>query len=247
LLVKPTPGVDVGQQGRCEHAAGDPLTRAVARVAGDSLTREWTLKIESLLAGLRSETCAVLLRDWDRSLRAGNHPETTRYNYVLAVSQLATHLGEQLPESGAACDPTLVDSRQVVAFQATVIETRSAGTGLNKHKLLQQFFRWLVAEGEIERSPMSRVPQPKAEQKLVEVISDEETRRILEACQGRGFAEVRDQALVRMFYNTGARLSEIGDLLVSASLVCRGATTGPRRRPRRRRSVVGRGATGWRF
>lgn len=34
-------------------------------------------------------------------------------------------------------------------------------------------------------------------------------------CQGQGFVQVRDQALVRMFYNTGARLSEIGDLLVS--------------------------------
>jgi integrase/recombinase XerC len=62
---------------------------------------------------------------------------------------------------------------------------------------------------------MSRVPQPKAVQKLVEVISDEKTRRILEVCQGLGFVELRDQALVRMFYNTGGRLSEIGDLLVS--------------------------------
>ena len=46
----------------------------------------------------------------------------------------------------------------------------SAGTGLNKHKALQQFFGWLVAEGEIERSPMSEVPQPKVVQKLVEVL-----------------------------------------------------------------------------
>ncbi len=193
----------------------DPLTRVGSTVVSDSLTRERTLKIENLLRGVQSEAWAVLLRDWDRSLRAGNHPETTRYNYVLAVSQLAAYLGEQLTNTGAASEPTLVDRRQVVAFQAWVIETRSAGTGLNKYKALQQFFRWLVAESEIVRSPMSEVPQPKAVQKLVEVISDEETRRILEACQGSGFVELRDQALVRMFYNTGGRLSEIGDLLVS--------------------------------
>jgi site-specific recombinase XerD len=148
-------------------------------------------------------------------LRAGNHPETTRYNYVLAVSQLASYLGEQLSDTGAASSPTLVDGRQVVAFQAWVIETRSAGTGLNKYKALQQFFRWLVAEGEMVRSPMGEVSQPRAVPKLVEVLSDEETRRILEACQGSGFVELRDQALVRMFYNTGGRLAEIGDLLVS--------------------------------
>jgi integrase/recombinase XerC len=194
---------------------GDPLTRAVATAAGDSLTREPTLKIENLLTGVRSEAWALLLRDWDRSLRSGNHPETTRYNYVLAAAQLAAYVGEQLSETAAASDPTVVDGRQVVAFQASVVETRSAGTALNKHKALQQFFGWLVAEGEIERSPMSGVPQPKAMQKLVEVLSDEQTRQILEVCQGRGFVQFRDQALVRMFYNTGGRLSEIGDLLVS--------------------------------
>jgi integrase/recombinase XerC len=90
------------------------------------------LKIENLLACVGSEGWAVLLRDWDRSLRDGNHPETTWYNYVLAASQLAAYLGEHLSETAATSDPTLVDGRQVVAFQASVIETRSAGTGLNK-------------------------------------------------------------------------------------------------------------------
>lgn len=66
------------------------------------------------------------------------------------MSQLAAYLG-QLSDTGAAANPTLVDGRQVVAFQAWVIETRSAGTGLNKYKALQQFFRWLVTEGEIVR------------------------------------------------------------------------------------------------
>lgn len=172
------------------------------------------MKIENLLATVRSESWAVLLRDWDRSLRAGNHPETTRYNYVLAASQLAAYLGQGMPEAGGACDPASVDGRQVVAFQASVVESCSAGTGLNKYKALQQFFRWLVAEGEVERSPMSEVPKPKAVQELVEVLSDEQTRRILDVCQGQGFVQLRGQALVRMFYNTGARLSEIGDLLV---------------------------------
>ena len=87
------------------------------------------MKIESLLAGVQSLAWAVLLRDWDRSLRAGNHPETTRYNYVLAASQLAEYLGERMPEVGGACDPSLVDSRQVTAFQSAVIEERSAGLG----------------------------------------------------------------------------------------------------------------------
>jgi hypothetical protein len=31
-------------------------------------------------------TWAGFLRDWDRSLRAANHPETTRYNFLLAAA-----------------------------------------------------------------------------------------------------------------------------------------------------------------
>jgi integrase/recombinase XerC len=108
------------------------LTRVLAAVVSDPLTRERALKIESLLASVQAVAWALLLRDWDRSLRAGNHPETTRYNYVLAVSQLAAYLGGQTPETGGAADATLVDGWQVVAFQAWVIETRSASTGLNK-------------------------------------------------------------------------------------------------------------------
>jgi hypothetical protein len=39
------------------------------------------------------------VEEWDRSLRAANKPLTTRYNYELAVTQLAEFLvGEDLPE-----------------------------------------------------------------------------------------------------------------------------------------------------
>ncbi|GIM92973.1 tyrosine-type recombinase/integrase [Paractinoplanes toevensis] len=172
------------------------------------------MDITHLLTSVRAEEWTMLLRDWDRALRAGNHPETTRYNYVLAACQLAAYLHDQTPQSAGADNPTLVEQRQIVAFQAWMIETRSASTGLNKHKALQQFFRWLAEENEIERSPMHDLPQPRAAQKLVEVLSDAETKQILGACQGNSFIQLRDHALVRMFYNTGARLSEIGDLLV---------------------------------
>jgi len=51
------------------------------------------LNLEKMTAGL-SKTWSGFLRDWDRSLRAGNYPETTRYNYLLAAAQLARFLGE---------------------------------------------------------------------------------------------------------------------------------------------------------
>jgi site-specific recombinase XerD len=128
---------------------------------------------------------------------------------------LAAYLAEEMPGSRPACDPRLVTRRELIAFQAWMIETRSPATAVNKHKALQQFFRWLVDEEEIVRSPMTGVPLPGVGQKLVPLISDAETRQILDACRGNSFLQLRDHALVRMYYNTGARLSEIGCLLLT--------------------------------
>ena len=96
-----------------------------------------------------------------------------------------------------------------------MIETRSPSTALNKHKGLQQFFKWLrLDEQAIDRNPMDRVRQPKTPTKLVPVMADRDTARLLDACRGKGFANLRDEALIRLYANTGARLSEVGNLLV---------------------------------
>ncbi len=65
------------------------------------------LDLQKLTTGL-SRTWMGFLRDWDRSLRSGNYPETTRYNYLLAGAQLARYLGEYSPDPDAdeaATDP----------------------------------------------------------------------------------------------------------------------------------------------
>src|SRR5258705_11502463 len=125
------------------------------------------LKIEKLTEGLAGDWSGHL-RDWDRGLRSGNYPESTRYNYLLAAAQLGRYLGEHSPDpdaDAAAEDPTEVTKAHIEAFQAWMIETRSAATALNKHKGLQQFFKCLVDEDEMDRSRMDRVRQPKTPQK----------------------------------------------------------------------------------
>ncbi|MCF2531192.1 hypothetical protein, partial [Yinghuangia soli] len=46
-------------------------------------------------------TWSGFLRDWDRCLRSAGHPETTRYNYLLAAAQLARYLAEESPDPDA--------------------------------------------------------------------------------------------------------------------------------------------------
>ncbi|SNS72840.1 tyrosine-type recombinase/integrase [Actinoplanes regularis] len=155
------------------------------------------------------------LRDWDRTLRGGNYPETTRYNYLLAVAQLGRYLienADELEAGDAAQDPTEVERGHVEEFQAWMVTTRSASTALNKHKGLQQFFKWLVEEEDLERSPLDRVKQPKTAQTLIPILGDAETAKILATCKDKGFLSLRDEAIIRVFYNTGVRLSEVAGL-----------------------------------
>jgi hypothetical protein len=142
-----------------------------------------------------SRTWAGFLRDWARSLRSGNYPETTRYNYLFAGAQLARFLGECSPDpdaDDAADDPGQVSRAHVEAFQAWMIATRSASTALNKDKCLQQFLRWQRDDEQaISRSPMDRVRPPKTPTKL-------ERRNSEPPRQGHTELETRQRLLVHM-------------------------------------------------
>lgn len=161
------------------------------------------------------------VEEWDRSLRAANKPLTTRYNYELAVTQLAEFLGGGdlsafLKTSGlvlddasdAAEDPTDVARGHVEVFLAWMIETRSASTALNKYKALQQFFNYLEDEEEINRHPMRRMPQPKKTKKLIPVVPDDELTALLATCSGKTFRDRRATAIIRLLLDTGGRLTE---------------------------------------
>jgi integrase/recombinase XerC len=173
-----------------------------------------SVDIDRLARGL-SPTWKGFVRDWDRTLRAGNFPVTTRYNYLLGVSQLGVYLADCVDELGcedAAEDPTEVVRAHLELFQEWMITTRSPSTALNKHKVLQQFFKWLLAERDIDESPMKWVPQPKTPTKLIPIIRDDDTQKVLETCRPRTFIDLRDEAIIRLYYNTGARLAEVANL-----------------------------------
>lgn len=107
------------------------------------------LDLEKLTAGLTGEWPGYLV-DWDQTLRAGNYPETARYNYLLAAAQLGRYLDEYSPNPEAveaAQDPTAVLKRHVEAYLAWMIETRSASTALNK-ALSSSSAGWWMSEND---------------------------------------------------------------------------------------------------
>lgn len=146
-----------------------------------------------------------------RHLRAKNRTERTQQSYGEAVdkfdSWLAAHEGTPVPAPE-------VTSAQVEAFIAEQVATYSPSTAANRYRSLQQFFRWLENEGDVELSPMAKLKPPHVPDKPVPVLSEKDMKGLLKACSGTGFDERRDNAILRLFLDTGVRLAEMAGLKV---------------------------------
>ena len=90
-----------------------------------------------------------------------------------------------------------------------LITTNSPTTASVRFKSLQQFYGWLVSEEWIDRNPMAGLRAPKPTEKPVPVLSDDDLRALIAACQGKEFADRRDEAMVRLFIDTGMRVAEM--------------------------------------
>lgn len=160
---------------------------------------------------------ATLLADFARSLRARNRAKRTIQNYVEAGEQFAAHLGDRPLAEATRAD--------VEGYLAEVLDRHSASTAANRFRSLQQLFKWLVNEDEIDVSPMAGLSQPHVPEQPVPILSAEEVERLLKVCDGRDFAARRDTAIVRLMLEPGGlRLSEVthlglGDLDLDVDLV----------------------------
>lgn len=76
------------------------------------------------------------------------------------------------------------------------------------HRVLDAFFRWLVAEERLTDTPMRRVPKPKLPQEQVKPLTPEELVRLLEQPDRAGFTGSRDVAFIAFLADTGLRISE---------------------------------------
>jgi site-specific recombinase XerD len=164
-----------------------------------------------------------------RNLRAQNASPATLESYGQSVRQLAEYLGgEQAPP------PTQVTRAQIEDFIADLIARWRPATASTRYKALKQFFGWLEREGEVEGSPMLRMPAPRVPEEPPDILSEQVLGRLLKACEGRDFVSRRDLALLSFLIDTGCRRGEIvGMALTDLDLEAQTArVTGKGSRPR---------------
>jgi len=170
---------------------------------------------------------AELLPEFTIMLKATNRSPATIALYTRAVSFLDAFLTERgMPRAVDA-----VAREHLETFFAGMLEQGYAPASAKAYfDGIRQFFRWCEEEGEVVegRNPMRHVRPPIVPVQPVDVLTTEDIRTLLKACEGRGFVDRRDAALITLLYDTGMRLSECTGLaledvdLTTGSLVVLG-------------------------
>jgi site-specific recombinase XerD len=150
-------------------------------------------------------------RSFERGLRAANKSQRTVETYLDALDQLCAFLTEK----GMPTAAESVTREHIESYLVELLDLgRAPATVSNRFRALQQFFKFLVEEGEIASSPMERMTRPRVPDQPVEVLSEDELRALLATCSGRSFEDVRDGAIIRLFVDTGMRRAELLGLAV---------------------------------
>ncbi len=155
-------------------------------------------------------TIADLAPSFRRSLEAQNRSPKTLIAYCEAVRLLEGFLTAQ----GMPREVGHVRREHIEAFITDQLTRLKPATAASRYRSLQQFWRWAVEEGEVKASPMANMKPPKVPDDPPPVMSEDDLRALVKACEGQAFVDRRDMAIVRLFLDTGARRAEIAGLMV---------------------------------
>jgi site-specific recombinase XerD len=106
--------------------------------------------------------------------------------------------------------PPALDTPTVGKFTAALLDAGAeAVTARSRQLAVRRFSKWLADEGEIPADQLARLSPPKLDTKAIHPLSDDDLRALLAACKGPELRDKRDDAIIRLMTETGARAGEI--------------------------------------
>jgi len=118
---------------------------------------------------------------------------------------------------GPEKDSDLITAREIRAWLSSIQRHgASRNTVARKLASIRSFFRFLLRQGIIKKSPADGIKAPQKEKVLPSCLSVDEAFSMLETGDCKGFQQLRNRAVLEMLYSTGIRVSELSGLDISS-------------------------------
>lgn len=151
----------------------------------------------------------ALIRDFSAWMKYRNLATSTQRIYSSAVRELSLYLASE-----GDIPPREVTRRHIEGFVRYRLAAVKPATVSADFRALQQFFKWLVREAEIDTNPMEGAEAPIVPEQPIPVLEIDQLRSLLDTCKGNDLVSRRDNAILRLLADTGGRLGEIAELRV---------------------------------
>lgn len=109
-----------------------------------------------------------------------------------------------------------LDSFVLRRFLAELHKRNQRTSIARKLSTLRSFFRYLVREGRLAGNPAEGLSTPKLNRYLPKTLSVDEATALMERGYGTSLLDLRDRAIVELFYSSGLRVSELTGLDVGS-------------------------------
>jgi site-specific recombinase XerD len=163
---------------------------------------------------------AALLPSWELALRAERKSPQTVKSYGDGVRRFIAWTADNHV-------PAVLDRKTLTAFVAGLLDAGAEpSTARSRQLAVRRFSAWLLDEGEIPDDRLIGAKGPKLDTKVVEPLTDAELVALLKACSGLDpLRDRRDEAIIRLMFETGARAGEVATLGVADVDLATGSAT----------------------
>lgn len=128
------------------------------------------------------------------SIKIENYSEHTLKNYQYELRKFASFINKSVLKA------TTSDIRQYLSAHSHLMQS----TIVTKLDILSSLYGWLVKEEELIKNPCAKIKRPKLPKKVREGLTIIELEQVRSAC-----TDIRQRALIELFYSTGCRLDEL--------------------------------------
>jgi integrase/recombinase XerC len=118
---------------------------------------------------------------------------------------------------GSGKNPVSITAKEIRTWLASMLK-RGANRSTVARKLasIRSFFRFLLRQGTVEKSPADGIRAPQTKKSLPAYLSVDEAFSMVETGEDKGFQDLRNRAILELLYSSGIRVGELSGLDISS-------------------------------